>query len=411
MTRVYAVAGTPAASACTASVVRHWPPIAQSPLLTWQTIRSPACLWRQSTASGSSAASERLAWWCSAPERALLGAARNWRRLAALRTSQRATGQAGDDRVGDARRQREIRVAPGPGASVRAASRLIAHSARRAAAPTLTIRPPCRSPPRAAWRSALHGAALGCSSAANASATDAELAGPRDPPAGLAARLIRASDGDAPGTRRGRAHVATVAHRRRPPPSRQPRRRRSVALRPSRGARAGRAWPRNARGDDVRRARRTAGVGGALALAGISLVARPAPRPRSGRPSRSQLLCGRPDRRRRGRHRRPIVRVLALARLPALLLALDPRVCRRSRTSSRRSESNFCIEPIRASSSMSSASPSRRARGFVDRARVTPREPLRLHLLAHSGRSRTRARPMPHPAVEREEPRARRSDG
>ena len=55
---------------------------------------------------------------------------------------------------------------------VRAASRLIAHMARRAAAPTSAIRPVAIAASSCS-RSALHGAASGCSSAANASATDA----------------------------------------------------------------------------------------------------------------------------------------------------------------------------------------------------------------------------------------------
>ena len=69
---------------------------------------------------------------------------------------------AASARSGSRRARRELR----------AASRLIAHSARRATVPTLTIR--SLSIARSScWRSALHGSALGCSSAANASATDA----------------------------------------------------------------------------------------------------------------------------------------------------------------------------------------------------------------------------------------------
>jgi hypothetical protein len=70
----------------------------------------------------------------------------------------------------------------------RAASRLTAHSARRAAAPTSTIRPVAIAL-SSCTHSALHGAASGCSSAASASVTVATSPARGDPMAGLAAHF------------------------------------------------------------------------------------------------------------------------------------------------------------------------------------------------------------------------------
>ena len=92
---------------------------------------------------------------------------------------------------------------------LRAASRLIAHSDRRATAPTSTIRPPC-SARSSSWRSASHALAPG---------GPARRAHPRRTPARPPARSAAEPPlaprpppaGDAPGTPRCRAHAATCA--------------------------------------------------------------------------------------------------------------------------------------------------------------------------------------------------------
>ena len=132
------------------------------------------------------------------------------RRVGSLGAAERGAREAGDDRVGDACGQREIRIAPGP-RELRAASRLIAHSARRATAPTSTIR---RSPTPAR--------------AARARRPMAWLRGARvlraRPRRTRARPLVRSASappraphrppaGDAPGTRRCRARAAAALAR------------------------------------------------------------------------------------------------------------------------------------------------------------------------------------------------------
>ena len=240
---------------------------------------------------------------------------------------------------------------------LRAASRLIAHSDRRATAPTSTIRPPC-SARSSSWRSRLP-----CPGGRSAPARRARPRRTRArPPARSAAEPPLAPRplpaGDAPGTPRCRAPAATCAQLPQPlAPSRSSRavprtRSRSVSqpvVAPLCVPLAGRSL--------VDRPRCRCGAGGAVQVRGrgVPVVALQRLGHDPVKLRVDSLLRRALDRRRRLAACRPPSRLRSRASRRSCLRAI--LACRRSRTSSRRSESAFSIEPIRASLWMSLSEP------------------------------------------------------